>query len=94
MTTTTTTTTTTSTTTATGARSALDQVESTLANHPLTMMGPDVSLSVREHISQASGQALEGLGDVLQKNEVGAPKGSVLREVKELSGFASSTTTV
>lgn len=65
--------------------------QSALHGHPLAS-APEVSLSVREHISQSAGQAVEGLGDSLQKNEGGAPAGSVLREVQELSGFSSTTT--
>ena len=53
-----------------------------------------LSLSVREHLSQSGGQALEGLGDLLQKNEgrAGGGIGSVMQEVQGLSGFSSSTT--
>lgn len=59
-----------------------------------TALENNLSLSVREHLSQAGGQALEGLGDVLQKNEARAHTafGDVMKEVQELSGFSSSTT--
>lgn len=79
------------TTTSTTTTTTNVTTQSALHGHPLAS-APEISLSVREHISQSTGQALEGLGDSLQKNEGGAPAGSVLREVQELSGFSSTTT--
>lgn len=78
------------TTTTTTTTTTVDVTQSALHGHPLAATS-EVSLSVREHINQATGQALELLGDGFQKNEGRAPVGSVLREVKELGTFSSAT---
>jgi len=49
----------------------------------------DISLTLREQISQAGGQAFEGLGDIIQKNQ---DQGVVMKEVAGLANFSSSTT--
>jgi hypothetical protein len=43
-------------------------------------------------MSQAGGQAIEGLSDAMDKKN-NARAVDVLREVKELSGFSSATST-